>query len=231
MWSNHLLATACAAAKFGLKATAFVRGEDVNTDSLFLSKMFGMKLIFTDRQMYRNKHALFDSYFGDDPEAFFVDEGGAGELAVRGCSELIAELKEHYHHIFCAAGTGTTAAGILRGLAESQLACRLHVLPVLKGAAFLREEVQLLSKAGLPFAFHDQYHFGGYARTSPALLNFISEFASTTGVLLDQVYTGKMMFSIFDLARQDYFEKGQRILAVHSGGLFGLLGLKTSSRQ
>src|SRR5271155_3400148 len=65
-YSNHLLATAAAAAKFGFRSTGFVRGEEVNNDTLFLCRLHGMNLIFTNRESYRDKQALFDQYFADD---------------------------------------------------------------------------------------------------------------------------------------------------------------------
>src|ERR1700749_2829392 len=91
-YSNHLLATAAAAAKFGFKATGIVRGERVNNDTLFLCKLHGMELIFVDRDSYRDKTALFEKYFDNDADAFFIDEGGASAEGARGCSELINEL-------------------------------------------------------------------------------------------------------------------------------------------
>ncbi len=229
VWSNHLLATACASAMFGLKATAFVRGEDVESDTIFLCRMFGMQLIFTDRETYRDKRKLFEATFANDPAAYFVDEGGAGEEAVQGCAELVDELREDYQHIFCAAGTGATVAGILRGLHQHGSPASLHVVPVLKGAGFLKEEIGRMLKEQREFIFHEDYHFGGYAKATPPLLQFISSFSSSTGILLDQVYTGKMMYAVFDLIQKDYFTQGSKILAVHTGGLFGLLGLKRDS--
>src|ERR1700748_2051784 len=101
-YSNHLLATAAAAAKFGFKATGIVRGEEVNNDTLFLCRLHGMNLIFTDRDSYRDKPALFKLHFANDNNAFFIDEGGASPLGAKGCSELVDELTEAYDHIFCA---------------------------------------------------------------------------------------------------------------------------------
>ncbi|RXF70714.1 1-aminocyclopropane-1-carboxylate deaminase/D-cysteine desulfhydrase [Arcticibacter tournemirensis] len=226
VWSNHLLATACAAAKFGFKATAFVRGEDIASETLFLCRMFGMELKFTERDAYRNKRLLFDTFYSNDSSAFFIDEGGAGAEAVQGCSELVTELKGNYQHVFCAAGTGTTAAGILKGLLINNSRALLHVVPVLKGAEFLKEEINKYFIDNPLYELHNSYHFGGYAKTQPDLLNFISDFSASTGILADQVYTGKMMYGVFDLITHDYFPSGTNILAVHTGGLFGLLGLK-----
>ena len=224
VWSNHLLATACAAARFGLKATAFVRGEDINTESMVLCRLFGMQLRFTDRESYRDKRALFNSAFAGDSSVLFVDEGGAGTEGIKGCAELADELPEDYDHVFCAAGTGTTAAGIIQGLTARGFNAKVNVVPVLKGAEFIEEEISKLTDAG--FNFVPAYHFGGYAKTQPELLEFIRNFSSATGILLDPVYTGKMMYAVFDLVKKGVFAPGSRILTIHTGGLFGLLGMK-----
>lgn len=222
--SNHLLATACAAAKFGFSCTGIVRGENLENETLLLCRLFGMQLIFADRESYRDKPALFKVQFDNDPEAFFIDEGGSGPLAATGCSELLDELTEAYDHLFCAAGTGTTAAGILSGINRKSLATKMHIVPVLKGADFLKQEINKLSN-GASFEFHTEYHFGGYAKTSYELLNFIKDFTSSTGILIDPVYTGKLFFAIYDLISKDYFARGSRILAVHTGGITGILGM------
>lgn len=225
VWSNHLLATACAAAKFGFKSTGFVRGEDIRTETLTFCKLFGMELIFVNRESYREKQNLFNLHFKDTSNAFFIDEGGAGLEAAKGCAELTDELQHIYNHIFCACGTGTTAAGIINGIVSKKRLSLFHAIPVLKGD-FLKDDIKKLLLQQSEFEFHNNYHFGGYAKTQPKLIKFIADFASLTGILLDPVYTGKMMFAIFDLATRDYFPPESRILAIHTGGLFGLLGMK-----
>ena len=223
-YSNHLVATACAGAKFGFQTTGIVRGEPVNNPSLMLCKLFGMNLQFVSREAYKDKGKLSEEYGKSQEDAYFIPEGGAGEAAVRGCSELVEELPETYQHIFCAAGTGTTAAGILAGLKQRQLSSQLHVVPVLKNGGFLEAEIaKLVASETQQLQLHLDYHFGGYAKTTEQLLTFIKEFASKTGILLDQVYTGKMLFAIYDLVNQDHFAPGTKILAIHTGGLMGLL--------
>ena len=222
--SNHLLATACAAAKFGFSSTGIIRGEHVESPTIFLSQLFGMQLIFEDRENYHDKYGLFKKYFSNDPKAYFIDEGGSGSLGAKGCSELIDELPEVFDHIFCAAGTGTTAAGILSGISSQSLSTKMHVVSVLKGADFLKQDIDNLVK-GAFFEFHSAYHFGGYAKTSDKLLEFIKDFTRSTGILFDPVYTGKLLFAIYDLISKDYFVKGSRILMVHTGGTTGILGM------
>ncbi len=223
-YSNHLLATAAAAAKHQLKATAFVRGEEVNNEMLSLCKIFGMRLHFVSRESYRNKLQLFETRYGNDENTYFINEGGAAPEAIIGCTEIIEELNEPFDHIFCAAGTGTTAAGLLKGINQLELDTQLHVIPVLKNGSFIKEEIahfeQNLSRLNL----HTNYHFGGYAKTNPELISFIKDFSAKTGILIDPVYTGKMCYAINDLIEKNHIKKDARILAIHTGGLFGILG-------
>jgi 1-aminocyclopropane-1-carboxylate deaminase len=225
-YSNHLVATAAAAARSGLKSTAFVRGEAVENEMLMLCKLFGMRLIFTDRQAYKDKAQLFKTHFTAEPEAFFIDEGGAGMAAVRGCAEIIDELPDDMLHLFCAAGTGTTAAGLLQGIHQRKLKTILHVIPVLKGGDFIAEEIFKLTGLKEQLVLHQDYHFGGYAKTRPELITFVRSFVKNTGVLLDPVYTAKMFYAILDLYGKGYIKAGEKTIALHTGGLLGLLGMK-----
>ena len=225
-YSNHLLATAAAAARFGFKATGIVRGEAVENDSLFLCRLHGMKLLFTDRESYRDKAALFSKHFGDDPTAFFIDEGGSSPEGTKGCSELVDELTQTYDHIFCACGTGTTAAGIINGLQQHQLTTQFNAVPVFKNGGFIKGEIDKYLTHPANYELHTGYHFGGYGKTTDELIAFVKNFVAKTGILIEPIYTGKMLYAIYDLARKDYFKPGSKILAIHTGGLIGLLGMK-----
>ncbi|QEM11885.1 1-aminocyclopropane-1-carboxylate deaminase/D-cysteine desulfhydrase [Mucilaginibacter rubeus] len=225
-YSNHLMATAAAAAKFGFKSTGIVRGEEVDNDTLFLCRLHGMELLFTDRDSYRDKPALFNQHFGHDEQAFFIDEGGASAEGAKGCSELVDELPESYDHIFCACGTGTTAAGILNGLNRHQLKTKFNAVPVFKNGGFIKDEIDRFLTQQTDYDLHVGYHFGGYGKANGELISFIKEFVPATGILIEPVYTGKMMFALYDLITKGYFKSGSRILAIHSGGIWGLLGMK-----
>ncbi|MCD0489080.1 pyridoxal-phosphate dependent enzyme [Pedobacter sp. MC2016-14] len=232
-YSNHLVATAAgcarsAASNTGNKfsSTAFVRGEEVNNEMLTLCRLFGMNLIFTDRQHYKNKQQLFDEYFGANPEAYFIDEGGASAEAVKGCAEIIAELPPDIDHLFCAAGTGTTAAGLLKGIQDAGLKTQLHVIPVLKGGDFIAAEMFKYLGNLDQLVLHTGYDFGGYAKTQPELITFIKNFSANTGILLDPVYTGKLFYAINDLASTSELDKNAKVVALHTGGLLGIMGMK-----
>jgi len=229
-WSNHLLATACAGARFGFRTTGFVRGEPVSNASLSLCTLFGMDLRFVDRTSYRNKLALYREHFAEDEAAYFIDEGGYSPEGTRGCGEIVNELTQPYDHIFCAAGTGTTLAGIASALTNRHVNTQLHGVPVLAGGDFLRTDISALNTSPDAYILHTGYHFGGYAKTKPELISFIRYFCAQSGILIEPVYTGKLCYAVFDLARNDYFKPGDRILIIHTGGLVGILGMEEKFR-
>jgi len=219
-WSNHLLATACAGAKFRFQTVGFVRGEEVQNPVLALCKLFGMQLHFIDRESYKNKPVLFEKHFGHRDDAYFIDEGGYGEKGALGVKDLLEEIQGIYNHCFCACGTGTTLAGLALGNSAMQL----HGIPVLKGGEFIYEELRKLHADPLQAILHLDYHFGGYAKSNTELQNFIQAFCQQTGIMIEPTYTGKLYYALHDLISKDYFAKGSKILTIHTGGLTGLLG-------
>lgn len=222
-WSNHILATAAAAAQFKFKSTAYIRGDKVDNPILSLCKLFGMNIHFVTRDEYKNKEELFERHHYNDPSSFFINEGGYSIEATRGCEEIISELTESYDHIFAACGTGATLAGLAKGASKSQPKAHIHGIPVLKGGDSIETAVHNLCP-GVKINLHTDYHFGGYAKTKPELIEFIKSFCKETGILIEPVYTGKLFFAVMDLISKNHFKKGEHILVLHSGGLTGFLG-------
>ncbi|PVH25176.1 1-aminocyclopropane-1-carboxylate deaminase/D-cysteine desulfhydrase [Sphingobacterium corticibacter] len=223
-WSNHLLATACAGAKFGFKTHGFVRGEMVNNPVLAMCRLYGMELNFVDRTAYRDKKTLFDQNFLAQ-DAVYIEEGGFGDKALLGCAEIVQDLSQEYDHIFVASGTGTTVAGLATGVFERNLSTRVHSIPVLKGGDFLKSDVQSLGVNPDNITFHLDYHFGGYAKHTAELRAFVKEFVQDTGIMIEPTYTGKAFYALFDLVKQDYFVPGDQVVIIHTGGLTGFLGM------
>lgn len=92
---------------------------------------------------------------------------------------------------------------------------------VLKNNFQLDDDIrQLINIKKKPIIIHD-YHFGGYAKYTPALLSFMNEFYKQTSIPSDFVYTGKLFFAINDLVSNNFFNQGSKLLVIHSGGLQG----------
>jgi 1-aminocyclopropane-1-carboxylate deaminase len=102
----------------------------------------------------------------------------------------------------------------------------LHAIPVFKNGGFIANEIDKLLTAPANYQLHTDYHFGGYGKVNDELIGFIKKFVADTGILIDPIYTGKMLYAIYDLTAKNHFKPGSKILAIHSGGIWGLLGMK-----
>jgi len=175
-------------------------------------------LYYISRDAYRQKSPE-DSYLKKFENFYLIPEGGSNRLAVKGVIEFAKKLTVDYDYLCCAVGTGGTLAGLIEGVDVNKT---IIGFPVLKDATYLIKEIKTLSEKSRNFSnwrFIYDYHFGGYAKKNPQLLQFIEKFKTNHDIPLDFVYTGKMMAGIFDLVSKGYFPSGSRILAIHSGGL------------
>ncbi|MCF0058029.1 1-aminocyclopropane-1-carboxylate deaminase/D-cysteine desulfhydrase [Dyadobacter sp. CY356] len=232
-FSNHLYATAAAGKYASFETIGIVRGEDPGerkSSTLKFCEAQGMKLHYVSREEYRLRNS--DDYINElkrkFTNTFIIPEGGTSEFALKGVEEMAEEVKQQLgftpDYYAVAAGTGGTAAGILSS-GSNALA-----FSALKGGDFLENDILNLigenNHQGQLKLFLE-YHFKGYAKYTQELLDFILIFKKKHGIQLEQVYTGKMFFGLYDLMEKGYFKNGDRIVAVHTGGLQGLLeGLK-----
>jgi 1-aminocyclopropane-1-carboxylate deaminase len=223
MYSNHLHALAFAGKALGLKTIAYIRGEApvVLTPTLVDLKTWGMELKFISRTDYRQLRQ-YKGYLdlpGIKPQQYWLPEGGAQVLALSGVAELVKELEVDYDHLCVPCGTGATLAGLI---AASDNKVSVLGFAALKNAGFLNKDVNsLLKQSKKNWQINLDYHFGGFASTTPELLNFMSDFEAKTKIQLEPIYTGKMMYALYDLIRKGHFSAGQRIIAIHTGGLQG----------
>jgi 1-aminocyclopropane-1-carboxylate deaminase len=220
-FSNHIAAVAEAGFLFGFDTLGLIRGDELNAESsptLKFATQKGMKFEFVSREAYRNKADL-TSVFSN--EYFVIPEGGSNYLALKGVAELLEE-QLYPDYICTAVGTGGTMAGLL-----SNVKYEGEVLgfAVLKNGDFLKDEVSFFLEKDFPenAELETRFHFGGYAKYNDELLSFIKTFESKHDFLMDQVYTGKMFFGVYQMIKEGYFKKGTRIMLLHTGGLQGRL--------
>lgn len=231
-YSNHIAATAAAGREFSFKTIGIIRGEEhlPLNPTLRFAAACGMQLHYMPRDTYRHKNEpkTLQELQQKHGQTYLLPEGGTNLLAVKGCTEIVSELDLNYSHICCALGTGGTLAGIVAGLAGER---QVLGFPALKGGNFLGQEVAELVQRYSGHSYSNwhlvtNYHFGGYAKVKPELLNFMRAFRQRHGIEVEPVYTGKIFFGLFDLIRQGYFARGSRVVAVHTGGLQGNEGFK-----
>jgi 1-aminocyclopropane-1-carboxylate deaminase/D-cysteine desulfhydrase-like pyridoxal-dependent ACC family enzyme len=229
-YSNHLAAVAAAGRLHGFDTIGLVRGEEyqVLNPTLARCRADGMRLHYLDRSTYRRRTepeflAEVRQQFGP---AYLLPEGGTNALALRGVAELVGELRQHtdFDAVAVAAGSGGTLAGLALGLAEAGYPARAVGVAALKGADFLRAEIDVLTQIATGqtlsnYELHTGYHFGGYAKLPAELRAFIRQFEADFGVLLDPIYTGKLLAGVLDLIDKGHFAPSSTVIAVHTGGL------------
>ncbi len=226
-FSNHIAAVASAGNLLGFKTIGVIRGEEledkiVENDTLSFAKQNGMQFKFVSREDYRNKasHVFLSKLKETFNDFYLIPEGGTNTLAIKGCEEILTETDKAFDYICCAVGTGGTISGLINC---SKLSQQVLGFPALKGD-FLQQDISKFV-TNTNWDLMTDYHFGGYAKINEELVTFINQFKKLNAIPLDPVYTGKMMFGIFDLISKDYFKKGSKILAIHTGGLQGIKGM------
>lgn len=223
-FSNHLVATAYACHMAGLRSKGFVRGEEpaMYSHTLRHCREYGMELEFLSRERYRQVSGSIHP--GEktqaDHEELFVPEGGFHPDGARGASLMMEYLRIiPATHIVLAVGTATTLAGILCGSSATQ---KVIAIPVLKNMSDVPDRLNYLEvPAEKKPVIVDHVHFGGYAKHTPELLDYMNNLYRDYGLPTDFVYTGKMMYATRELILKRHIPDGSHILCIHTGGLQG----------
>ena len=228
-YSNHIVATAFAGKLFNIKTIGVIRGDELRNDlehtleinpSLKFASEQGMEFHFVTRSAYREKTTPkfikeLKEKFGD---FYLVPEGGTNSLAIKGCEEILTNEDEKFDYICSAIGTGGTISGIINSAKKHQ---KVLGFPALKGS-FHHKEIKKYVGDNNNWELIDDYHFGGFAKINLNLVRFMNMVKENYGLALDPIYTSKMLFGINDLIEKNYFQKGTKVLVVHTGGLQGV---------
>ncbi len=222
-WSNHLHALAYVGHQLNIDTVAYVRGEPPLKESPTLNDVrnWGMQINYVSRDRYRElRHSISCETDLSKQKTYWLPEGSANPLALSGIAELSKEIKPDSDIICVACGTGTTLAGLISNSNAKQT---LLGFAALKAQSFLKQDIteQLEKDRTNNWALNFYYHFGGFAKTTPALQDFIQHFYQLHDIQLDRIYTGKLFYGLFELIKNDYFPADTCITAIHTGGLQG----------
>lgn len=224
-YSNHLLATACACASFGLKSIGYVRGEELNFRSNHVLKLcyeYGMELRFIPRDLYKS---LSLNSKDIEKDYFTVAEGGHNENGVKGCEEILGgSFKElPIDTVFCAVGTSTTFCGIIRSV---PLETRVYGIAAIGDSKYLEDTISQYTGHIKNWSLEGNYARRGFGKYDKHQLDVMRSFTSETGILLDPIYTGKVLCAIQGMFKNQSLEQECVPLMIHTGGMTGILSEK-----
>ena len=242
-FSNHIAAAAHACQESGLKSVGVIRGEKVEplNSTLRKAEENGMQLHFVSREDYnlkKNDDFILGlrNQFGN---FHLVPEGGANYYGVLGCMEITKEFDFEPDYLVTSAGTATTASGLLMTAKQEQ---KVMVFSGLKGGHFLEKDIKHLinyttyneedtAEVLQHLVLKTDYHFGGFAKITPELVQFVNVFHQQFQIPLDLIYTSKLFYGLFDGIRKNQFPPKTKIVALHTGGLQGNSGFEKQLKK
>ena len=222
-FSNHIAAAAALGNEFGIKTLGVIRGNELEDSwqenpTLFSAHQNGMSFRFVTRETYRYKEKMMKELQTEFPESLVVPEGGTNENAVEGIQYMLTDETNDFDYICSAVGTGGTVSGLSKFAQPHQ---KVIGFKTVKDNS-LENRIKNLSKKD-NFTLVDASD-GGFGKITDENVRFINEFYQYFGIVLEPVYTGKMLRKIFEMIADDYFPANSKILAFHTGGLQGIVG-------
>lgn len=238
--SNHVRATAAAAACFGLGCIAVFWGNPPETidGNYRVTRMLGAETVFTGDLNRESVDRRIDEVCKEmrhrGQRAYAIPRGGACALGTLGHMLAARELHEQCHglepdRIVLASGSGATHAGWLLGTRALGAPWTIESFTVSREPSEVRMQVaRLASEAaalvGLDWRFrpdeiivHGGFIGPGYCIPTKAATRAIRMVARTEGVLLDPTYTGKAMAGLLDHLQLES-NRNRSIVFLHSGG-------------
>lgn len=254
--SNHVRQTVAAACKLGLACEVMLehrvqQPSDTysNSGNVFLDRIYGANLreypAGTDFDAVMAEIADEVRAKGGTP--YYVPGGASNSVGALGyvqCGiELLSQCEQQglaFDHLVTATGSAGTHAGLAVGLRGSG-----SDLPILGFGVNAPQDVQeervfklavetadLVSASGYVVRediIADCSYIGpGYGEPTESMNEAILMLARHEGLLFDPVYSGKALAGMIDYIRKGRFNKGQKIMFLHTGGSAGLFAYSDS---
>ncbi len=239
--SNHARQTAAAAAMYGLRSVLILAGSDPGdwNGNLLLDDLLGARVRWAgDRPLHEAMVEVAVEEETDGRHPYLIPVGGSNPTGAMGyvgaMEELVGQLEElqlDVDAVVFASSSGGTQAGLVVAAKALGFKGQLVGISVAKTERDLKEILQELApqtaeRLGLELTFgqtdvvvHDDYVGKGYGVLGDAERQAIRLVASTEGVLLDPVYTGRAMAGLLDLIRKGVFRRKHTVVFWHTGGI------------
>lgn len=165
------------------------------------------------------------------PEGAIQYESLIGAMTLS--SDILRNEKESnliFQHIFIEAGTGLQAIALILGHGISNHSATIHVLQLApsqfeENLKFFKE--RLLNEFNIPdfkcnYKIWKPVNAPSFGSVNKKILNKIASFAKNEGVILDPIYSAKLIIETERILSEYQFQGSK--LIVHSGGSISLFG-------
>ena len=245
--SNHCRITLAAAVKEGLRCRFVIEERvpgsfrDDATGNHFLFRLMGvesLRVVPAGSDLPGEMQAEAKAVAALGRRAYTIPLGGSNAIGGLGYVACVQELLQQWFeqgvtmdHVIVGSGSSGTHGGMLAGFIGHRVAARLTGIDVSRDpeqqVPLVQSEARaVLDLLGVAADVPDDavrciggYWQPKYSVPNARMVEAVQVLARTEGVLLDPVYTGKVMAGLIGLARGGAFEDGARVLFMHTGGL------------
>ncbi|MGF7058390.1 D-cysteine desulfhydrase [Brassicibacter mesophilus] len=250
--SNHARATAAIAARLGLKSYLVLRGtgEEGIDSNYFLDKVLGASIKFITPEDYKERRIeimteLAERLSTQGHKAYVIPEGASNGIGTFGYYKALEEILKQeeqlgfkFDAIVTAIGSGGTYAGLFYANKVNENTAKIFGINVCDDAEYFKNQISNILKDSFTYTrkeisflkddinIIDGYVGVGYAMSRPEEIEFIHKVAKLEGIILDPVYTGKAMYGLVEEIKKGTLKGYNKILFIHTGGLFGLFPKK-----
>lgn len=254
--SNHCRITAGVCARLGLDCELFLTGAPPETldGNALLDDFFGARMTYREDAGEEDRAAFAEElarrYEQAGRHLYVIPVGGSSPLGCWGyvdCMHEIAlqqqQLDVAFDAIVVTVGSGGTLAGLMAGREIYGLSTEFFGVFVGNPEGWertRRRTADNLVELGRRFApgltsipldqlpITDRYRGLGYGISTAEEIATLRRVARAEGIVLDTAYTLKTFHGMLEEIKAGRYHKGQNLLFVHTGGIFGLFPRRES---
>ena len=245
--SNHCRITLAAAVKEGLKCRFVIEErvpgsfhEDASGNH-FMFRLMGVEaltVVPAGSNMAAAMQQVADELATQGRKGYIIAGGGSNALGGLGYVACAQELQQqfyeqdvHIDRVVVGSGSSGTHGGLVAGFIGNHINIPILGIGVSRDPAdqepLVYKEAQAVADLlglGLTIPREAVVSVGGfwqpkYSIPNEKMVEAVQLLARTEAILLDPVYTGKIMAGLIGLVRQGFFKPGENLLFLHTGGL------------
>ena len=245
--SNHCRITLAAAVKEGLKCRFVIEErvpgsfhEDASGNH-FMFRLMGVEaltVVPAGSNMAAAMQQVADELVAQGRKGYIIAGGGSNALGGLGYVACAQELQQQFYdqdvridQVVVGSGSSGTHGGLVAGFIGNHINIPIVGIGVSRDPAdqepLVYKEAQAVADLlglGLTIPREAVVSVGGfwqpkYSIPNEKMVEAVQLLARTEAILLDPVYTGKIMAGLIGLVRQGFFKPGENVLFLHTGGL------------
>jgi len=239
--SNHARMTAAAVRKLGIDIKLVLGGPDfiLPKGNLLLDVLFGAEIRYlvdddANDHLTSAMGKWADELKLEGHKPFIIPIGGSTGLGALGYFKAMQELSTQFgnDHVQIILGVGScgTFAGTILGTKIFMQNAKVIGVSVSRSAEAIKQRTKELIRDSsslldyridvndLSIECYDDYHveYGVMTKEGKKAIN---DCARLEGILLDPIYTGKVMAGLIDLVRKKVIDKNIPVIFIHTGGM------------